>query len=82
METSRAQEGCHSAELTISEDGTKAIVTASWADRAAYDVWTSRGDRSDQRVQLNELLATPIDDSTVGQVFDVALDGTPADVGS
>lgn len=40
LETSLAQEGCESAETAISTEGREAMVTATWADKAAYARWT------------------------------------------
>ncbi len=71
LETSADQEGCHSAELTISDDGLIALVTATWSNREAYDTWTSRADRSTQADELNSFLRRPVGPETVGRVFDV-----------
>jgi len=76
LETSVAQDGCVSAELTLGDDGRTAMVTAAWTDRAAYDRWTRRSDRGDLAAELNQVLAAPIGESTVGEICDVAWTGT------
>lgn len=75
LATSAAQPGCLGAELTIAADGQRAVVTALWENRAAYDEWTSRSDRADLAPELQPALATPIDEHTVGRIFDVAIVG-------
>ncbi len=72
LENSVAQEGCHSAELTMSSDGLQAIVTATWDDREAYDRWTSRPDRESTGPALSALLKNPVGEGTIGRVFEVA----------
>ncbi len=76
LETSVAQDGCLSAELTLSEDERVATVTATWTDRAAYGRWTGRRDRGELATDLNQVLATPIGEATVGEVFDIAWTGS------
>jgi quinol monooxygenase YgiN len=80
LETSVAQDGCISAELTLDEAGRTATVTAAWSDGAAYDRWTSRSDRGELADELNQVLATPIGEATVGEIYDVAWTaaGSPA----
>lgn len=68
-----AQDGCLGAELTIAEDGRSAIVTALWADAAAYDRWTSRTDRTDLADELNTFLDGTVGPATVGRANRVAL---------
>ena len=46
LDTSVAQPGCTSAEMSVSEDGTTVTVTATWDSPDAYASWTSRGVRS------------------------------------
>ncbi|MEM9033116.1 MAG: antibiotic biosynthesis monooxygenase family protein [Actinomycetota bacterium] len=75
LRASLEQPGCRSAELTISDDGLTAIVTASWDDLAAYQGWVARSDRTDSADELNALLASPVGERTVGRVFDVAATG-------
>lgn len=72
LETSLAQDGCLSTEIAVSTDGSEAIVTATWEDRAAYDRWTSRRDRGSTADRLNPHLRVPLDAGRVGQVYDVA----------
>lgn len=76
LETSAAQPGCQSAELTVSEDGRQLIVTALWDDLAAYDRWTNRSDRGEQAAELNALLTEPIGASTIGGKYRVAWHAT------
>lgn len=76
LETSLAQDGCRSAELTISEDGLTALVTATWDDRAAYNVWISRPDRETNADELSSFLREPVGPATVGRVLDVVLNGS------
>lgn len=73
LDVSVEQPGCESAELTITEDRSRAIVTAVWSERSAYDAWTSRGDRSDLADELNKALLRPIDETTVGQICTVEI---------
>lgn len=75
LQTSVAQPGCQSAELTISADGRSAVVTATWDDHDAYEMWTSRTDRESQGLELSELLEAPVGKETVGKVFDVVATG-------
>lgn len=75
LSTSVAQDGCHSAELTMSDDGLTALVTATWDDRAAYDRWVQRPDREATGAELSELLTSPVGGQTVGKVFDVVSTG-------
>ncbi|MFT7475373.1 MAG: heme-degrading monooxygenase HmoA [Verrucomicrobiales bacterium] len=76
LNTSVAQEGCRSAQLTISSDGEVAVVTAEWDDAEAYDRWVSRADREDDAGELSSFLKRPISAETVGRIFSVLLDGT------
>lgn len=69
------QEGCLGAELTLSDDGSTALVTALWDDAAAYDRWTSRSDRSDISAELNTFLRERLGPATVGRAYRVALTG-------
>lgn len=75
LRTSAAQPGCRSAELTISEDGLTALVTATWDDHEAYERWTSRPDRDTNADELNSFLRQPVGPATVGRVLNVVLDG-------
>ena len=72
LETSVAQQGCHSAELTLSGDGSRAIVTATWDDAAAYARWTGRSDRGSLADEISQLLTDPIDSDTTGNEFRIA----------
>lgn len=76
LQKSLEQEGCRSAELTISADGLTALVTATWDDRAAYDVWVSRPDRETNADELSSFLREPVGHATVGRVLDVVLNGS------
>ena len=78
LETSISQSGCHSAELTVSSDGTRAIVTATWDDPEAYERWTSRPDRGLLATEINELLTVPIDASTRGSQYRIAHVAVPS----
>ncbi len=75
LRNSVAQAGCRSAELTISDDGLTALVTATWDDQQAYDLWTSRSDRVADADELNSFLSRPVGPATVGRVLNVVLDG-------
>lgn len=70
-----AQDGCHSAELTVSADGRSAVVTAVWTDAAAYDRWTGRDDRGDLGAELSSYLDGEIDASHVSAPMRIALTG-------
>lgn len=72
LENSVAQQGCHSAELTLSSDGSRAIVTATWDNPEAYARWTGRPDRGDLAGEISALLTVPIDSSTKGNEYRVA----------
>lgn len=72
LETSLAQPGCLSAELTVSETGGVATVTATWTDRHAYEAWTNRADRGAYAERLNACLTTPLTAATIGEVHTVA----------
>ncbi len=69
LETSRAQDGCLSAEIAVSTDKDEAIVTATWSDEAAYERWTSRPDRGSLLDEVNPHLAAPLSAQTVGRVY-------------
>lgn len=71
LETSAAHPGCRNAEFTVSEDGRRVIVTASWDDQEAYDRWVGRSDRGDLAAELSPLLEEPISAATRGGVFRV-----------
>ena len=73
LDTSVAQPGCTSAEMSVSEDGTTVTVTATWDSPEAYASWTSRGDRGPLADQLNVHLFRPLDAATVGRVHTVLL---------
>ncbi len=73
LSTAAAQEGCLGAELTITTDGTSAIVTALWSDAGAYELWTSRSDRAELADELSTFLDGAIGAATVGRVGRVAL---------
>lgn len=73
LDTSAAQPGCQSAELTISQDGSQAIATAVWDDLAAYEMWTSRADRGSHTEVISALLSKPMGPETIGGQFTVAL---------
>jgi len=75
LRNSVAQKGCRSAELTISEDGLTAMVTATWDDLEAYERWTSRADRGSDAGELSSFLQQPVGPATVGRVLNVVLDG-------
>lgn len=64
-----AQPGCHSAEIGVTEDGSEAVVTATWEDADAYAVWTSRPDRTAMAEVINPHLRVPLGESTVGRVY-------------
>lgn len=72
LETSMAQDGCLSTEISIAEDGIQAIVTATWRDREAYGVWTARTDRGSHSAEISRHLREPLTAQTVGVVYDVA----------
>lgn len=75
LSTSVAQPGCRSAQLTISDDGEVAVVTAEWDDADAYQCWVSRSDRHDDADELSSFLKRPISAETIGRVFSIVLDG-------
>ena len=78
LETSVAQQGCHSAELTLSRDGRRAIVTATWEDPEAYARWTGRPDRGVLADEISDLLTVPINSSTKGSQYRIAHMALPA----
>lgn len=75
LRDAQAAPGCQSAELTVSPDGRRAVVTAVWENAAAYDGWTSRDDRG----ALGEELSTYLDDAIgpghVSEPMTIALTG-------
>jgi len=75
LSTAVAQGGCRSAELTISDDGLRAVVTAVWDDAAAYERWTSRSDRSELAGELSTYLNGEIDASHSAIPMRIALTG-------
>lgn len=72
LEISVEESGCLSAELTLSEDGRQAIVTATWQNPEAYARWTSREDRAGYVEVLRPLMASPLDPSVVGTRYRIA----------
>jgi quinol monooxygenase YgiN len=63
------QEGCLSVELQVPPDeGAPVLVTALWADRAAYDGWLRNPRREETSDELFALLTEPPPD---GVVYDV-----------
>ena len=70
-----AQDGCHGAELTISPDGRRAVVTALWDDAGAYERWTSRDDRDALGAELSSFLDGEIGRTHVSEPMQVALTG-------
>lgn len=78
LETSVAQQGCHSAELTLSSDGSRAIVTATWDDLEAYARWTGRPDRGYLAAEISALLTVPIDAATTGREYRIAHRAMPS----
>lgn len=71
LETSIAQEGCLATEIAVSDDQREAIVTATWADRAAYARWTARADRGAHGERISRHLREPLTAETVGVVYEV-----------
>ncbi len=71
LATAVAQDGCSSAELMLSADGSRAVVTATWSDAAAYAAWTSRSDRGQQAGELSTYLRDDIDPSHAAEPLEV-----------
>lgn len=71
LEISASQPGCLSAEITISANQRKAIVTAAWVDHESYARWTGRPDRGGHADRLAEFLDQPIGAETIGEILSV-----------
>lgn len=71
LETSAAQPGCLSAEITVSANERKAIVTATWVDHESYARWVGRPDRGGHTDRLSEFLNQPIGAQTIGEILSV-----------
>lgn len=82
LETSVAQPGCHSAELTLSDNESRATVTATWDDPEAYARWTARLDRGRLAREISRLLAEPIDAATRGSTYRIAHQAVPLPEGA
>lgn len=72
LETSVEEPGCLSAELTLSEDGRQAIVTATWDSVGGYTRWTSSPDRASYAEVVSQWLAAPLGPDSTGKRFTVA----------
>ncbi|MGF1618604.1 MAG: antibiotic biosynthesis monooxygenase [Acidimicrobiia bacterium] len=72
LEASVEEADCLSAELTLSEDGRQAIVTATWDSIEKYADWTSRSDRASYAERLSQFLATPIRPESTGAQYTIA----------
>ena len=70
-----AQDGCESAELTISEDGLSAIVTATWKTMDDYRTWTNRSDRDALASEIAEFLVMQHTGERVGRQYEIRLVG-------
>jgi len=75
LETAITQPGCRSAELTLSRDGSSAIVTAAWDSPQAYEAWTRRSDRGHLSHRLNQYLSKPIDAASTGASYRIVHTG-------
>ncbi len=75
LETAITQPGCRSAELTLSTDGSSAIVTAAWDSPQAYEAWTRRSDRGHLSQRLNQYLSEPIDAGNTGASYHIVHTG-------
>jgi len=75
LETAITQPGCRSAELTLSRDGSSAIVTATWDNPQAYEAWTQRSDRGHLSQRLNQYLSEPIDTGATGASYHIVHTG-------
>jgi heme-degrading monooxygenase HmoA len=73
LDTSVAQPGCTSAEMSVNADGTTVTVTATWDSPEDYASWTSRNDRASLADVLNVHLTRPLDATTTGRVHTVLL---------
>lgn len=73
VDQSVAQPGCHSAELSVSDDGLAVTVTAVWDSVAAYETWTARDDRASLSELINRHLAVPVTATTTGRIHRVAI---------
>lgn len=71
LEESVQQPGCSSAEIAISGDGREAIVTATWDDEHAYELWTAHGDREARAAAINPHLVVPLSVASVGKIYQV-----------
>ena len=72
LEVCASQPGCRSAELTIAEDGSRAIATAVWDDPDAYSRWLDHPDRARFGGATADLLETPISGEMTGARFRIA----------
>ena len=72
LEACMTQPGCRSAELTIAEDGSRAIATAVWDDHDAYTRWLDHPDRAGFALATADLLETPIPENVAGGRFRIA----------
>lgn len=71
LETSIAQDGCLATEISISDDESDAIVTATWSNADAYSRWTSRTDRGSHSERLSRHLREPLTAETVGRIYEI-----------
>ena len=72
LEVCASQPGCRSAELTITEDGSRAIATAVWDDHDAYTSWLDHPDRAKFGSATADLLKTSASEEMTGARFRIA----------
>ena len=66
-------DGCHRVEIWQGAD--ELLVVGTWADAEAYQAWLEHPSRSANNDQLDALLLVPVEASSPGGLFELALSG-------
>ena len=66
-------DGCHRVEIWQGAD--ELLVIGTWADAEAYQAWLEHPARSANNDELDSLLLVPVEASSPGGLFELALSG-------
>ncbi|MDE0116355.1 MAG: antibiotic biosynthesis monooxygenase [bacterium] len=66
-------DGCHRVEIWQGAD--ELLVVGTWADAGAYQAWLEHPARSANNDELDALLLVPVEASSPGGLFELALSG-------
>jgi quinol monooxygenase YgiN len=78
LERALEQDGCLAAELAVPAEGDgDIVVTALWADAAAYEGWVSNPARAANAEELAALVDGEFDAAVRGELYEVLLSAPP-----